>query len=354
VGDATSIGNSTDAGSVGHERAPTSNPSSAVNNTSVVVGRLAPSPTGAQHLGNARTYLLAWLSARAAGGRVVMRIEDIDSPRVKPWAIEQAADDLRWLGLDWDEGPDIGGPHAPYLQTQRTDQYEAALQRLIQLDLAYPCTCTRKDIEAAASAPHESPATVDWQFDGPIYPGVCASWRRGDPLPKGGTYCWRFRVPNQPLTIHDGVCGRVSVNPAQQLGDFPLTRKNGQASYQLAVVVDDAAMGITEVVRGDDLLPSVFRQLPLIDALNLPRPNYTHVPLVVGPDGRRLAKRHGDTRLSHFRDAGVAAEAIVAWAARSAGLIDSQQPVRAGELIDRFDWSLLCRNATVLDRSLDV
>lgn len=334
-----------------------------MNDTSVVVGRLAPSPTGAQHLGNARTYLLAWLSARAAGGRVVMRIEDIDSPRVKPWAITQAVEDLRWLGLDWDEGPDVGGPHAPYLQTQRVNAYEAALQRFVELDLAYPCTCTRKDIEGAASAPHESslsseavslsnqPATADLRLDGPIYPGVCASWRRGDPLPEDGTYCWRFRMPDQMLSIHDTLCGKVSVNPAQQLGDFPLTRKNGQAAYQLAVVVDDAAMGITEVVRGDDLLPSVFRQIPLINALDLPHPNYTHVPLVVGPDGRRLAKRHGDTRLSHFRDAGVTAERITGWALHSLGLIERPVPIRARECIGALQWSQVPRGATMIDPS---
>lgn len=321
-----------------------------------VVGRLAPSPTGAQHLGNARTYLLAWLSARAAGGRVVMRIEDIDSPRVKPWAVEQAITDLRWLGLDWDEGPDIGGPHAPYVQTQRTEQYEEALQRLIRLDRAYPCTCTRKDIEAAASAPHESsfPAEqeplADW-LDGPFYPRTCAAWRRGNPLPTQGTFCWRFRVPDELLTINDTLCGRILVNPAERLGDFPLTRKNGQAAYQLAVVVDDAAMGINQVVRGDDLLPSAFRQLALLDVLGLPHPNYIHVPLVVGPDRRRLAKRHGDTRLSQYRDAGVSAEQIVGWAMHSLGVVDSPAPIRVEELIGTFCWSRVRRIASEIDPS---
>ncbi len=322
-----------------------------------LVGRLAPSPTGAQHLGNARTYLLAWLSARAAGGRVVLRIEDIDSPRVKPWAMEQAITDLRWLGLDWDEGPDIGGPHAPYIQTQRSVLYEDALRRLIQLNRAYPCTCTRKDVEAAASAPHESsfPAACSslatW-LDGPIYPRTCASWRRGSPLPEPGTYCWRFRVPDESLTINDTLCGRVSIYPAERLGDFPLTRKNGQAAYQLAVVVDDAAMEINQVVRGDDLLPSAFRQIPLQDALGLPRQNYIHVPLVTGPDGRRLAKRHGDTRLSHYREAGVTAEQIVGWAAHSLNLIEHPLPTRAQELLGTFDWSRVRRTVTSVELNL--
>jgi glutamyl-tRNA synthetase len=330
----------------------------------IVVGRLAPSPTGAQHLGNARTYLIAWLAARAAGGRVVLRIEDIDSPRVKPWAIEQAIIDLKWLGLDWDEGPDIGGPHAPYLQTQRVETYDAALARLIDAGLAYPCTCTRKDIESASSAPHESVAhqqslhqplasdprdSIPHLFmDGPNYSGQCAKWQLGDPLPDEGTYCWRFRSPNQTLVVIDRCCGPLQLNPAKDLGDFPLTRKNGHAAYQLAVVVDDDAMQVNQVVRGDDLIPSIFRQVPLIDALGLPRPQYCHLPLVVGIDGRRLAKRHGDTRLSQYRDAGVSPESIIGWAAHSIGLTDTDQPIRPIDLIGRFDWSRIVRTEAVV------
>jgi glutamyl-tRNA synthetase len=317
------------------------------------VGRLAPSPTGAQHLGNARTYLLAWLSARSACGRVVLRIEDIDSPRVKPWAIEQAITDLAWLGLDWDEGPDVGGPHGPYLQTERAAidnaAYDVALVRLIDLGMAYPCTCSRKDVESSASAPHES---ADAGLDGPIYSGHCSNWRTGDPLPESGTYCWRFRSPDRLIEIEDRVCGRVSINPSRQLGDFPLTRKNGQAAYQLAVVVDDAAMGITEVVRGDDLLPSVFRQVPIIEALGYEVPRYVHVPLVVGGDGRRLAKRHGDTRLSQYRDAGVAAERIVGWAAHSIGLAETNDETAAAELLATFDWDRVRRGPTVVRADL--
>lgn len=312
-----------------------------------VVGRLAPSPTGAQHLGNARTYLLAWLSARSVGGRMVLRIEDIDSPRVKPWAIEQAMVDLRWLGLDWDEGPDVGGIHAPYLQTERIATYEQALRRLVESGLAYPCTCTRKDIESAASAPHESVGDSIY-LDGPIYNGRCAEWRMGDPLPAEGTYCWRFRSPDHSLKIVDQLYGELELNPHQSLGDFPLTRKNGQAAYQLAVVVDDDAMEVTEVVRGDDLIPSIFRQLPLIDALRFMRPNYFHVPLVVGPDGRRLAKRHGDTRLSQYRDSGIIPEAIIGWAAHSIGLRDTNQPIQAAELVATFKWSNVRKTHTVV------
>jgi glutamyl-tRNA synthetase len=310
--------------------------------SSDVTGRLAPSPTGAQHLGNARTYLLAWLSARRQNGRVILRIEDIDSPRVKPWATEQAMEDLRWLGLDWDEGPDCGGVHAPYVQTQRTRHYELALAQLLAKDLVYPCTCTRSDIDAAASAPHES-------IDGPIYPGRCSHWHVGDEMPAAGSFCWRFRAPNQALTIHDRLRGACTLNVADSLGDFPVTRKNLQAAYQLAVVVDDAAMGITEVVRGDDLLPSAYRQAAMIESLGYSLPTYAHVPLVVGLDGKRLAKRHGDTRLSQYRDRGIRAEQIVGWAAHSAGLTDAPEPMKAKELIPLFDWKRVERGQAIVD-----
>ncbi|WP_417738122.1 tRNA glutamyl-Q(34) synthetase GluQRS [Rosistilla oblonga] len=305
------------------------------------VGRLAPSPTGAQHLGNARTYILAWLSIRSRGGRVVLRIEDIDSPRVKPWAVQQAIDDLAWLGLDWDEGPDIGGPHQPYIQTQRIDRYSAILDRLRDQELLYPCACTRKDIEEAASAPHEA-------HDGPVYPDTCAGWRVGDPLPESGHFCWRFRSRRQRVSFVDRVSGPQSKIPHAELGDFPVTRKTGEAAYQLAVVADDIAMGITEVCRGDDLLSSTFRQIDLFDALGHPLPQFVHVPLVVGSDGRRLAKRHGDTRLSYFRERGARPESIVGWALWSAGLIESWQPIQPQEFVESFDLDAIAAGETIV------
>ena len=307
----------------------------------MVVGRLAPSPTGAQHLGNARTYLLAWLAARSAGGRLILRIEDIDSPRVKPWAAQQAIDDLRWLGLDWDEGPDVGGPHAPYVQTERQSLYDAALNRLIQRGLVYPCRCTRTDIAAAASAPHIGQ-------EGPLYPGTCANWRYGDPLPNRDDFCWRFRSGQRPLSFQDQICGLQATIPAETLGDFPVTRKGGAAAYQLAVVVDDAAMGVSQVVRGDDLLPSTFRQLELYDVLQLTPPAFAHAPLVVGEDGRRLAKRHGDTRLSWYRQQGVDPRDIVGWAAHSLGLRETCQPATAEQLVPHFSWERIGRTPTVV------
>lgn len=307
-------------------------------------GRLAPSPTGAQHVGNARTYLLAYWSARKSGAKLILRIEDVDSPRVKPWASQQAIDDLRWLGIDWDEGPDVGGPNAPYIQTERVDHYRDALKRLIDANRVFPCTCTRKDIQEAGSAPH-------FEHEGPVYPGTCAKWKVGDSLPENGTYCWRFRAGSEPISFDDLILGPRSCVPAEALGAFPITQKNGEPSYQLAVVVDDAAMGITEVVRGNDLVASTFRQMELYDALELKLPVFAHVPLVLGPDGRRLAKRHGDTRLSHYREQGLKPAQIVTWAARSAGLIEANVSVAsAKEMIERFEWEMLVKEDVVFEK----
>lgn len=309
----------------------------------LATARLAPSPTGAQHLGNARTYLIAYWSARHHEARVILRIEDLNSPRVKDWATAQAIEDLRWLGIEWDEGPDLGGPHDPYVQSERDQQYQRALRHLIDTDRVYPCTCTRGDIAAAADAPHENESM-------PVYPGTCASWRNGSPVPAQGTYCWRFRSEQRARKFDDLVRGHQRCAPAIELGDFPITRKTGEAAYQLAVVVDDAAMGVTEVVRGDDLLLSTFWQLELYDALGLVPPAFAHVPLVVGSDGRRLAKRHGDTRLSYYRDQGIAADVIVQWAAQTTGLASPAETVEHAMMIERFDWQRLSKERVVVDR----
>ncbi|MGH7225717.1 MAG: tRNA glutamyl-Q(34) synthetase GluQRS, partial [Gemmataceae bacterium] len=255
-----------------------------------MIGRLAPSPTGAQHVGNARTYLIAWLSSRRRGGRLVLRIEDIDSPRVKAGADRQACLDLQWLGLDWDEGP--------LVQTERLSVYRAALERLMAAELVYPCTCTRGDVERAASAPH-------LEHEGSVYPGTCAGRRADDAEALGDRpSCWRFRVPRESPAFVDGFRGPTRLDLRVIGGDFIVWKAprsgltDSTPAYQLAVVVDDAAQDVTEVVRGDDLISSTPRQLLLYQALGLTPPKFVHVPLVVGPDGRRLAKRHGDTRLS--------------------------------------------------------
>lgn len=287
-----------------------------------VTGRLAPSPTGAQHVGNARTYLVAWLSARAQGGAVKLRIEDIDSPRVKPGAAEEAVRDLRWLGLDSDG--------EPVVQTTRLAHYAAALESLKRQEAVYPCTCTRSDIAAAASAPHAA--------DEVTYPGTCAHRRAADAVALAAErkpFAWRFRVTDSP-TFTDLYAGEQRIDLTQSGGDFVVWKNQGGPAYQLAVVVDDAAMAVTEVVRGDDLIPSTPRQLLLYRALALTPPWFVHVPLVVGEDGRRLAKRHGDTRLSALRAAGVAPEALVGLLAWSCGWQERPEPVAARDLLPRF------------------
>lgn len=295
------------------------------------VGRLAPSPTGAQHVGNARTYLLAWLSIRSRGGRLILRIEDIDSPRVKRGAAEQAIEDLRWLGLDWDEGPDVGGPSAPYVQTERMPLYREALEKLAAAERIYPCTCTRSDVEAAASAPHAG-------LEGPIYPGTCAGRSFADVATLAeAKFAWRLRTTDETRHLDDRVAGHHWLNVAAELGDFVVAKADGSPAYQLAVVVDDHAMGVTEILRGDDLLPSAFRQLELYDFFGWQPPQMAHVPLVVGTDGRRLAKRHGDTRLATLRKAGVRAERLVGLLAWSCGLLPKPAEIVAKELIAGFE-----------------
>ena len=298
-----------------------------------VVGRLAPSPTGAQHLGNARTYLISWLSARTQCGRVVLRIEDIDSPRVKPGAAQEACEDLRWLGLDWDDGP--------IFQTQRLAAYEQALDQLKRRELVYPCTCTRSDVELAASAPHAD-------HEAPVYPGTCAGRLAKDADSMAGQpFAWRFRADVGAWRFNDRFRGPTEVAGGFG-GDFVVWKSAGTPAYQLAVVVDDAANGVTEVVRGDDLVPSTPRQLQLYAALGLTPPAFAHVPLVVGPDGRRLAKRHGDTRLASLRQAGATAEAVLGLLAWSCGWLDGIHSASAADLLTRFSLRTIPRGPFVL------
>jgi glutamyl-tRNA synthetase len=310
------------------------------------IGRLAPSPTGAQHVGNARTFLLAWLSARSKQGRLILRMEDIDSPRIKAGAAQQAVDDLHWLGLDWDEGPDIGGPQLSYVQTDRVRLYERALDQLKERELVYPCTCSRSDIAAAASAPHVGQ-------EGPRYPGTCAqnSAASATLLPPG-SFAWRLRTTDRLRTFLDGTAGEASCNVWQELGDFVIAKADGSPAYQLAVVVDDHDMQISEVVRGDDLLPSAFRQLELYEMFDWQPPRFAHVPLVVGEDGRRLAKRHGDTRLATLRDAGVPSAKLIGLLAWSCGLREDIAPITPRELLADFDWRKVTRQQFVFTTAM--
>jgi glutamyl-tRNA synthetase len=257
-------------------------------------------------------------------------MEDIDSPRIKPGAAQQALDDLHWLGLDWDEGPDVGGPSVPYVQTQRLAHYTAALEELKQAERVYPCTCTRSDIAAAASAPHLGQ-------EGPPYPRTCANRSAADAATLDRPFAWRFRTNNQMRRLTDLVAGNQYCNVAQELGDFVVVKSDGTPAYQLAVVVDDHAMDISEVLRGGDLLPSAFRQLELYDFFSWDPPAFAHVPLVVGNDGRRLAKRHGDTRLATLRQQGVTPQRLVGLLAWSCGLRESREPCAPVELLDGFN-----------------
>jgi len=309
-------------------------------------GRLAPSPTGGLHLGHARTFLVAWLSARSRGGRVIYRVEDLDASRARPSAVEEAIVDLRWLGLDWDEGPDVGGPGWPYVQSGRRATYGGSLGRLRDAGLVYPCTCTRADIERAASAPHA-------EDEGPTYPGTC-SGRSADDADRPGDrpFAWRFRVPAGPVRWDDRIRGPIELDPSRVGGDFVVGRSGVGPSYQLAVVHDDAAMGVTEVIRGDDLVPSTPRQILLYRALGFEPPSFGHVPLAVAPDGRRLAKRDGAIKLASLREAGVDPRALIGRLARSCGWSDRDEPGAPADWIGRIDLALVPREPWVVSPGL--
>jgi glutamyl-tRNA synthetase len=308
-------------------------------------GRMAPSPTGGLHLGHARTFLIAWLSARSRGGRVIYRAEDLDATRARPAAIDQAMVDLRWLGLDWDEGPDRGGPSEPYVQSRRKPAYQQCIDSLAASDQIYPCTCTRADIERAASAPHP-------EDEGPTYPGTCAGRSARDAGALGDRpFAWRFRVPPGPVSWTDRFRGEVGLDPARLGGDFVVDRPGVGPSYQLAVVHDDAAMGITEVIRGDDLVPSTPRQILLYRALGREAPRFGHVPLAVGPDGRRLAKRDGSLRLATLRESGSDPARLVGWLARSCGWSDRIEPSAPDAWLARFDLAAIPRGPWIVSPS---
>ena len=269
-------------------------------------GRLAPSPTGLLHLGHARTFSVAERRARENGGSLVLRVEDLDRERCRAEFTDALVDDLHWYGLDWQEGPDIGGPHGPYRQSERLPYYLEGWRQLAEAGAIYPCRCTRRDVLRAARAPHAEEETGE-----PIYPGTC----RPDGAilvpdgPEGMN--WRFRVPDgETVSFRDGCAGNQSFVAGRDFGDFIVWRRDGTPAYQLAVVIDDAGMGITEVVRGADLLSSTAQQLLVYRALGLNPPTFYHYPLLTDVNGVRLAKRNGAHSLRALRQAGVSAESV--------------------------------------------
>jgi glutamyl-tRNA synthetase len=299
--------------------------------------RLAPSPTGALHVGNARTFLLTWLHARAAGGSIVLRVDDLDGPRVKAGREKDAIDDLRALSLDWDADQPV------LRQSDRAAVYDAACARLVAAGVAYPCVCTRGEIESAASAPHGP--------EGPPYPGTCRGKFADENAARAATgrpAALRFVVPPGAVAFDDLLFGAQTFDPSSETGDFVIRKSNGTAAYQLATVVDDAASCVDTVIRGADLLPSTARQILLQRALGLPRPTYLHLPLVVGPDGLRLAKRHGDTTIRSLFVQGWDAPSLVGWLSASAGLASPGERVTPAQLVARYDVAKLGREAVVV------
>lgn len=310
------------------------------------VGRFAPSPSGRMHLGNLFSALLAWLSVRSAGGIMVLRIEDLDPDRCREEYAVQLADDLRWLGLDWDEGYQAGGPHAPYRQSQRTASYAAAFHTLQERGLIYPCFCTRAE-RLAASAPHLG------QGQG-AYGGKCRSLtpRQREELSACRHPSWRLQVPDQTAAFQDGLQGAYAENLLRGCGDFILRRSDGVYAYQLAVVCDDADMEITQVVRGRDLLSSTPRQLYLYQLLGRKAPQFCHVPLLLSEDGRRLSKRDGDLDMGALRER-CTPQALLGRLAYLAGLLPLPEPVSAAELIPLFSWEQVRKEDVTLSDTSD-
>lgn len=270
-------------------------------------GRLAPSPTGLLHLGHARTFLTAYQRAKEHGGVLVFRNEDLDPQRSRPEFASAMFDDLRWLGLDWQEGPDVGGANGPYKQSERREFYVRAWRKLRERGAIYPCLCTRKDLAHAAHAPHELPAEQD---DEPLYPGTCRCRSSEAVEPAGAN--WRFRVPDGELIrFEDARQGRQEFMAGRDFGDFVVWRRDDVPAYQLAVVVDDAEMRISEVVRGLDLLKSTARQILLQRALGLATPSYYHCELVTDEQGIRLAKRHDALSLRALREKGMSPKDVL-------------------------------------------
>ena len=291
------------------------------------IGRFAPTPSGRMHLGNVFSALMAWASVRSQNGSLILRIEDLDIRAHNPQYTSLLLDDLQWLGLTWDRGP--------FFQSKRSELYQDALLKLKQQKLLYPCFCSRADLHAA-QAPHASDGTY-------VYAGTCRNLSQSErkELSSHKIPATRIHVPNKIYAFEDKVYGSTSQNLAESCGDFIVQRADGVFAYQLAVVVDDADMGITEVVRGSDLLSSTPRQLYLQDVLGLSHLTYAHLPLLVAPDCRRLSKRNHDLDLGVLRSQGKTPEEILGFLAYCVGLTEENEPLSAVQIANRFSWETL-------------
>lgn len=298
-------------------------------------GRFAPSPSGRMHLGNALSAMLAWLSAKHQGGEILLRIEDLDPARSKAEYAQGIMDDFRWLGLLWDRRATD--------QSRRGEAYAAALRQLGQMNLIYPCYCSRDQLHAA-SAPHASDGRV-------IYAGTCRNLTPEQRAVMTKKPSLRIRLPDREISFRDGLQGNVTMNLQREFGDIILRRADGVAAYQLAVVVDDGTEGVTEVVRGRDLLSSTPVQLYLYELLGLTPPKFYHVPMLLAPDGRRLSKRDRDLDFGYLRQH-FSPEEIIGLLGHLAGLMERWEPVSARELACDFSWSRVKQSDIILDPRL--
>ncbi|MEM6703180.1 MAG: tRNA glutamyl-Q(34) synthetase GluQRS [Acidobacteriota bacterium] len=312
-------------------------------------GRYAPSPTGEIHLGNARSALVAWWGARSEEGDFLWRVEDIDQQRAVSGLAERQMRDLAWLGLDWEEGPDRGGPFGPYVQSERDGLYRDALRLLETRGQLFPCRRTRKELASIASAPH-GPAQSPYPTR--LRPTALESGWLEEALADEGSQpssaAVRFRVAPGRVAWTDAIYGAQEEDVHRAVGDFVLRRRDGVWAYQLAVVVDDAAMQVDQVVRGADLLDSTARQIVLQRALGVATPRYAHVPLLLTEGGEKLSKRDGSTTLASLRHAGVRPEAIVGLLAHSLGLTSNPAPRCAKDVTPYFAWHRLDSRAIVV------
>ena len=298
----------------------------------MVVGRFAPTPSGRMHLGNVFSALLAWLSVRSQDGEMVLRMEDLDTQRTSAEFAQTLRDDLRWLGLTYDrETPP---------QSQRSDTYDLYFERLREMELLYPCYCTRSQLHSV-NAPHLSDGTY-------VYPGTCRNMTREEREKMNRAPAWRVMVPDRVWSFTDRVQGHYELNLATECGDMVVRRADGVYVYQLAVTVDDGEAGVTEVVRGMDLLSSAPRQMYWQELFGFPHPGYAHVPMLLAPDGRRLSKREKDLDLGQLQ-LRLRPEQVLGSLAYAAGIIDVREPVSAAELVGEFSWEKITGEAIYLN-----